>query len=76
MNAFMVRCWARRCFGSFGLPMSKKISSPRKGSRKISSSQAMAEDGLRFTGMMKSITKALIQPAKPMKVVIVAQVIE
>ncbi len=39
-------------------------------------SQAMAEDGLRFTGMMKSITKALIQPAKPMKVVIVAQVIE
>jgi hypothetical protein len=53
--------------------MSRKMASPTYGSINNSINQAVADDGLRFAGMKKSITNGMNQPTRAMRVVIVAQ---
>ena len=43
-------CSSRRFRGTWGLPINKKTSRPNTGTKKINSSQAMAEDGRRRSG--------------------------
>src|SRR5947209_7309115 len=57
----MVCCIARRRFDSLGLPMRKKMMSPKRGITYMSKSQAVADDGLRLRGTMKSSAIPTIQ---------------
>ena len=47
--------------------------SPKYGRRKMSNSQAVADDGLRLTGTIKSIAMAITQPRMPSNALMVAQ---